>query len=66
MKFSDLTRKEKIEAIQKLHERTGQIEVVIEKDWWATAVLRALFALPYSASLSFKGLCIATHKPFYV
>jgi predicted nucleotidyltransferase component of viral defense system len=29
--------------------------VAIEKDWWATAVLRALFSLPYAEHLSFKG-----------
>lgn len=28
---------------------------VIEKDWWVTAVLRALFSLPYAEHLSFKG-----------
>ncbi|MDR0414864.1 MAG: nucleotidyl transferase AbiEii/AbiGii toxin family protein, partial [Prevotellaceae bacterium] len=26
-----------------------------EKDWWVTAVLRALFSLPYAEFLSFKG-----------
>jgi predicted nucleotidyltransferase component of viral defense system len=30
-------------------------EVAIEKDIWVTAVLRALFALPYADSISFKG-----------
>ena len=29
--------------------------VAVEKDWWVTAVLRALFALPYAKDLSFKG-----------
>jgi predicted nucleotidyltransferase component of viral defense system len=29
--------------------------VAVEKDWWVTAVLRALFALPYAENLSFKG-----------
>ena len=28
---------------------------IIEKDWWVTAVLRALFALPYAEHISFKG-----------
>lgn len=27
----------------------------IEKDWWVTQVLKAIFALPYSEHLSFKG-----------
>ena len=29
--------------------------VAVEKDWWVTAVLRALFDLPYADHLSFKG-----------
>jgi len=29
--------------------------VAVEKDWWVTAVLRALFSLPYAECLSFKG-----------
>ena len=28
---------------------------IVEKDWWVTAVLRAMFCLPYSRHLSFKG-----------
>jgi hypothetical protein len=29
--------------------------VAVEKDWWVTAVLQALFTLPYAEHLSFKG-----------
>jgi predicted nucleotidyltransferase component of viral defense system len=29
--------------------------VAVEKDWWITAVLHALFLLPYAEHLSFKG-----------
>ncbi|MDR2466426.1 MAG: nucleotidyl transferase AbiEii/AbiGii toxin family protein, partial [Prevotellaceae bacterium] len=29
--------------------------VAVEKDWWVTAALRALFSLPYAEHLSFKG-----------
>ena len=28
---------------------------IIEKDWWVTAVLHALFKLPYAGHISFKG-----------
>ena len=28
---------------------------IIEKDWWVTQVLKALFSLPYAEHLSFKG-----------
>ena len=30
-------------------------EYAVEKDWWVTAVLWALFALPYAEHISFKG-----------
>ena len=40
-------------------------EAAAEKDWWVTAVLKALFTTSCSDYLLFKGLCIATHKPFY-
>ena len=29
--------------------------VAVEKDWWVTAVLHALFSLPYAENMSFKG-----------
>jgi len=29
--------------------------VAVEKDWWATVILHALFSLPYAEHLSFKG-----------
>jgi len=38
-----------------MFEETGLPQVIIEKDIWVTAVLRALFSLPYSENLSFKG-----------
>lgn len=44
----------------------GINQVAIEKDWWVTATLKALFLTDCCNSLTFKGLCIATHKPFYV
>jgi predicted nucleotidyltransferase component of viral defense system len=38
-----------------MHNETNLPQVIIEKDLWVTAVLRALFALPYVENLSFKG-----------
>lgn len=35
--------------------RTGYIVQAVEKDWWVTAVLEALFSLPFANQLSFKG-----------
>ena len=65
MKFIELGKEEQRNIIRGLKERTGMSEQILEKDWWVSAVMRALFALPYANQMSFKGLCIATHKPFY-
>jgi hypothetical protein len=35
--------------------RTGYIVQAVEKDWWVTTVLEALFSLPFANQLSFKG-----------
>ncbi|MDR0796282.1 MAG: nucleotidyl transferase AbiEii/AbiGii toxin family protein [Tannerella sp.] len=51
----DLSKKERLEIYQEAHNTLGFSKNVIEKDWWVTAVLRALFALPYAENLSFKG-----------
>jgi predicted nucleotidyltransferase component of viral defense system len=55
MTFNDLSRKERLELYQAAHENLGLSKIIIEKDWWVTAVLRALFSLPYAEILSFKG-----------
>ncbi|MDR0412835.1 MAG: nucleotidyl transferase AbiEii/AbiGii toxin family protein [Dysgonamonadaceae bacterium] len=55
MIFLQLTDAEKIEFYKQLHDETNLPQVIIEKDVWVTAVLRALFSLPYSEHLSFKG-----------
>ena len=55
MTFLKLAENEKIELINQMHEETRLPQVIIEKDLWVTAVLRALFALPYAENLSFKG-----------
>lgn len=56
MKFIDLSREDRLDVLDRVSAETGiRQREVIEKDWWVTAVLRALFGLPYAASLSFKG-----------
>jgi len=55
MNLNDLSKKERLEIYQEAHDTLGFSKIVIEKDWWVTAVLRALFALPYADHLSFKG-----------
>ena len=55
MTFNDLSKKERLEIYQEVHNKNGLSKIIIEKDWWITAVLRALFSLPYAENLSFKG-----------
>lgn len=55
MKFIDIEPSERRQILDSLQTRIGLKSAIIEKDWWVTAVLRALFQLPYSQHLSFKG-----------
>ena len=55
MKYIDLTDIEQQEIVRRVQAETGLNQQIIEKDWWVTAVLRALFSLPYANHLSFKG-----------
>ena len=55
MKFIELGKEEQRNIIRGLKERTGMSEQILEKDWWVSAVMRALFALPYANQMSFKG-----------
>jgi len=55
MVLNNLSKKELLELYQVAYDTLGFSTIVIEKDWWVTAVLRALFTLPYAENLSFKG-----------
>ncbi len=56
MKFIDLSKEDRIDILNRVStELNIRQREVIEKDWWVTAVLRAMFHLPYANHLSFKG-----------
>ncbi|MDR1553568.1 MAG: nucleotidyl transferase AbiEii/AbiGii toxin family protein [Prevotellaceae bacterium] len=55
MNFTYLPIEDRQEVIRRTYAATGLSPQIIEKDWWVTAVLRALFSLPYAEILSFKG-----------
>jgi predicted nucleotidyltransferase component of viral defense system len=55
MNLSNLSFKEKNEIFRKVQENINLHTKSIEKDWWVTAVIRALFSLPYAEDLLFKG-----------
>ena len=56
MKFIDLSKEDRIDILDRV---SSELKIrqreVIEKDWWVTAVLRAMFSFPYANHLSFKG-----------
>lgn len=56
MKFIDLSKEDRLDILDRVStELNIRQREVIEKDWWVTAVLRAMFSLPYANHLSFKG-----------
>lgn len=55
MKLIDLSIEERQDIIRRVQAENGMDLQIIEKDWWVTAVLRALFSLPYAEHISFKG-----------
>ena len=56
MKFIDLSTEDRMDILDRVStELNIRQREVIEKDWWVTAVLRAMFSLPYADHLSFKG-----------
>jgi len=54
-KFLQQPTERKIGAFTAIGKDVRLSAVAVEKDWWVTIVLRALFALPYAENLSFKG-----------
>lgn len=55
MKFTDLSAEQRMTILTQVNGRTNQDYQTIEKDWWVTQVLKAIFSLPYAEHLSFKG-----------
>lgn len=56
MNFIDLSKEDRLDILDRVSSELNiRQREVIEKDWWVTAVLRAMFGLPYADHLSFKG-----------
>lgn len=53
--YIDLKADKRIELIAEVAKKYNLPESSIEKDWWVTMVLNALFSSPYAPHLSFKG-----------
>ncbi|MCL2510674.1 MAG: nucleotidyl transferase AbiEii/AbiGii toxin family protein [Bacteroidales bacterium] len=54
-KWTQLPNTEKIEAINKVALTEGLPSVAVEKDWWVTMSLRALFSCQCAEHIVFKG-----------
>lgn len=58
MNFIDLSKEDRLDILDRVSSELNiRQREVIEKDWWVTAVLRAMFDLPYADHLSFKVGC---------
>lgn len=55
MIFTDLSEQDRRDIGDYVSSQTGYRTQIVEKDWWVTAVLRAVFNLSYAGELSFKG-----------
>ena len=50
-----LSKDRRIKILNQTTELTGLPAVAIEKDWWVTLVLNAVYSLPFSENIVFKG-----------
>jgi predicted nucleotidyltransferase component of viral defense system len=55
MIYTDLQTERKLAVLDQVSAQTNSAQQTIEKDWWVTQVLKAIFSLPYAEHLSFKG-----------
>ncbi len=55
MIWTDIPKEVKLDSLEKVNVITGLDKISIEKDWWVTMVLRAIFSSQYAKHLSFKG-----------
>jgi len=53
--FLKINKRRQTNAFEKVAKTLKIVPQAVEKDIWVTAILRALFALPYAENLSFKG-----------
>ena len=55
MNFTKLTKEEQLTILANVAEDKGIVDNAVEKDYWVSMVLRAIFSLPYAATFVFKG-----------
>ena len=55
MNWTKLSKSRRVEIVKLLENKTGLNAKSIEKDWWVTLALNALFNGSYDSHLVFKG-----------
>ena len=58
MKYTDLTEVQQQELLKQANIATRIQKKNIEKDWWVTQVLKALFSLPYAGERQTPSCCM--------
>ena len=53
--WTKLTIEEKLTILSNVAESKGIVDNAVEKDYWVSMVLRAIFTLPYATAFVFKG-----------
>lgn len=55
LKWLKLSDRERLNVLTQISRRTKMSPQAIEKDWWVTIILKALFSMPFANHLLFKG-----------
>lgn len=55
MNWTKLTKEEQLTILTNVAEDKGIVDNAVEKDYWVSMVLRAIFSLPYATAFVFKG-----------
>jgi len=55
MEWLKLSIDDRKKVIEQISIQIKLLPQAIEKDWWVTMVLKALFSMPFANYLSFKG-----------
>ena len=53
--WTKLTVEERLTILSNVAESKGIVDNAVEKDYWVSMVLRAIFTLPYATAFVFKG-----------
>ncbi|MDD4516447.1 nucleotidyl transferase AbiEii/AbiGii toxin family protein [Massilibacteroides sp.] len=53
--WTKLTKEEQFTILANIAEDKGIVDNAVEKDYWVSMVLRAIFSLPYATAFVFKG-----------